>query len=76
MALLIDFQCEDGHVNEHFVSSETTEVVCKTCGKLATKLVTAPRISLDPVSGDFPGATNKWLKAREQKLQQERKANS
>lgn len=76
MAILFDFTCEDGHTNEHFVSSETTTVECKTCGKLATRIVTPPRIHLDPLSGDFPGSTFKWAKARDQKLQQERKANS
>jgi hypothetical protein len=34
------------------------------------------RSKLDPLSGDFMGATRQWEKNRAQKLQQERKANS
>jgi|TARA_B100001059_G_C17760311_1_gene542434 hypothetical protein len=76
MLILFDFKCEDGHVDEHFVTSDTTEVTCKECGKIATRLVSAPRVSLEPFSGDFAGATMKWVRDREKKLQKERKANS
>lgn len=34
---------------------------------------TMPRIELDPISGDHPGATDKWVKMRESKMKQEKK---
>ena len=46
------------------------------CDKIARRIVSAVRSKLDPISGDFMGATRQWEKNREQKLQQERKANS
>ena len=39
-------------------------------------MISPVRSKLDPISGDFLGATVKWMKNREQKLKQERKANS
>jgi hypothetical protein len=31
------------------------------------------RIELDPISGDFPGATDKWVKMRESHMRKEKK---
>ena len=33
----------------------------------------SPKFKLDPISGDFPGATRRWEKMREQKMAQEKK---
>lgn len=74
--MMFDFRCEDGHLNEHFVDSETREVSCKECGKPATREVAAPRTVLDHISGDFPGATMSWAKRREQHMKLERKAEA
>ena len=76
MRIMIEFKCEDGHVNERFVDSSTTHIPCLDCDKIARRIVSAVRSKLDPLSGDFMGATRQWEKNREQKLQQERKANS
>ena len=76
MRLLFDFECEGGHIEEHFVSSDTREVECPHCHKPAQRIQSPVRSTLDPVSGDFKKATNKWMRNREQKLKQERKANS
>jgi hypothetical protein len=46
------------------------------CGKDAHRQISAPRISLDPVSGDHPQATARWAKQREEKRLRERKLNS
>tara|TARA_R110000782_G_scaffold11645_1_gene35193 strand:+ start:259 stop:489 length:231 start_codon:yes stop_codon:yes gene_type:complete len=74
--LLFDFECVDGHVEEHFVSSDIREVECPHCPNPAQRIQSPVRSALDPVSGDFKKATGKWMKSREQKLKQERKANS
>ena len=72
--ILFDFQCEQGHVNEKLVSRETREIDCPHCEKVAKRVIPAVRCSLDPISGHFPGATDKWVRSREQKMALERKA--
>lgn len=76
MALLFDFKCEAGHVNERMANSDCTHMPCLDCDGMAKKLISPVRSKLDPISGDFLGATSKWMKDRAQKLKQERKANS
>ena len=44
---------------------------CPECSTPSHMLMSAPRIALDPISGDFPGATFAWEKRREQKMAQE-----
>jgi len=76
VALLFDFRCEDDHMTERFVSTDTLDIPCSVCGKLSKKVLTPPRIKLCPIYGDSPAATRKWEKNRAQKLALERKANS
>ena len=76
MRIMVEFKCEDGHINERLVDSECTHIPCLDCGKIANRSVSAVRSKLDPISGDFMGATRQWERNRAQKLQQERKANS
>ena len=76
MRAIFEFRCEDEHTNESYVDSECMSINCTDCDKIARRIVSAVRSKLDPISGDFMGATTKWEKNRTQKLQQERKANS
>jgi hypothetical protein len=75
MRLLFDFRCPDNHVTEALVASDEREHLCGLCNKMAHRIITACHIALDPISGDFPGATMKWAKQREQKIKLERKGN-
>ena len=76
MALrLYDFRCEAGHTQENLVSDEVTKLTCEVCGKEAVRQISAPRINLEPFSGNFIGATAKWERNRAEKLKQERKRN-
>tara|TARA_B110000858_G_C17596632_1_gene378115 strand:+ start:611 stop:742 length:132 start_codon:yes stop_codon:yes gene_type:complete len=43
---------------------------------MASRIISPVRSLLDPISGDFAGATMKWARDREKKIQKERKANS
>ena len=72
MRAIYEFRCDHGHTNERYTDSECTHIPCLDCDKIATRIVS----KLDPISGDFMGATRQWEKNRAQKLQQERKANS
>jgi hypothetical protein len=42
---------------------------------MAQRIISPVRCSLDHISGEFPGATMKWAKQRQQKIKLERKAN-
>jgi putative FmdB family regulatory protein len=69
---VFDFQCEEGHIHEAFVKTDEDRP-CPDCGGNSSKVISAPRVVLDPISGAFPGATMKWAKDRQQKIKQERK---
>ena len=76
-----DFMCineNDPHIFEDRVDKdETPHPICPVCGEPSNwVLISAPRIKLDPCSGDFPGATAAWERKRVEKLKQERKQNS
>jgi hypothetical protein len=74
MRRLFDFKCTDGHVTEQFVDDKVEKSTCRQCGKPASRIISPVRSSLDPISGSFPKATNKWVKNREQRMKIERKA--
>jgi len=69
MRFMFDFKCDNGHVNEKFVDSETTEVQCPDCDLIARKIVTPVKIS----GGDSWKETRKWAKNREKQIKYERK---
>jgi len=73
---MYDFECKDSHITESFVDVETKEVQCSVCDGTATRILTPPRIYLDPISGDHPSATSKWARQRAEKLAVERKTNA
>ena len=73
MRVLYDFQCPDGHITESLVNRGDPSAQCKECGKQAKRIISPIRTYLDPVSGDFPGATAKWERQRKQKIKQEQK---
>jgi hypothetical protein len=70
---LFDFLCEEKHLQEHFVSYEVTEVSCEICSKPALKQISTPTIKLEPYSGIFVSAADKWARKRAEKLKQEQK---
>lgn len=68
-----DFRCVAGHVSEHFVEKETCAVRCPECDQLALRQVAAPRSKLEPFTGAFPGAADKWVRDREDHMRKERR---
>ena len=70
---IYDFQCPDGHKAEAFVDSEVRSLPCFQCGLFAERIVSPVRSMLDPISGDFPGATMKWAKNRQETIKRERR---
>jgi hypothetical protein len=76
MRLLYDFKCSDNHVTEGYVSSDITVHPCGVCANQAHRIISPVRSRLDPLSGDFPGATMKWATNRQKQIQHERKTSS
>jgi putative FmdB family regulatory protein len=61
MKILFDFECKDCGVFDKIIEYTTT-TDCPTCGKESKKLISAPNIMLEGISGDFPDAHAKWAK--------------
>ena len=72
---MFEFLCEEEHLQESLVSDEVTKLTCEICGKEALRIISAPRINLEPFSGTYIGATAKWERNRAEKMKQERKRN-
>lgn len=73
MKRLFDYRCQTSKVLfEKFGSLDDKEIPCR-CGGTATRVISAVRSKLDPISGDFPGETIKWSKMREKEIKRERK---
>lgn len=72
MKKLFEFQCRD--CKEIF--DEYTEYkqisTCPLCGSDADKLISAPRVALEGISGSFPGAALAWEKKQIQRVKQKR----
>jgi hypothetical protein len=73
---MFEFSCKNSHITESFVEVDTKEVQCSECGEVATRILSSPRLGLDPISGDFPSATARWAKMRAEKLALERKTTA
>jgi hypothetical protein len=78
MGVLHDFECEDGHLTEQFVSSDTQIVPCERCPKPASRVyLRAPRLDwLGMAQGSNAGPefvdrfdrVHKKEKARQEKI--------
>jgi len=60
MKVLFSFQCRDCKENFDKLTEYTQVSTCPLCGSDADKLISAPRIDLEGISGSFPGAAIAW----------------
>lgn len=74
MKRMYEFVCESGQRIERFTSYEDKTVQCQ-CGKLASRVISAPASKLEGWSGHFPSAWTKFDKSHRDKLKSEQKAN-
>jgi len=63
--------CEEVFTVQTTMSEMQSEVECKCSGTAVRYIGKAPIFSLDPISGDFIGATDKWQKGREAQMKRE-----
>ena len=66
MALrMYEFRCQTcEEVTADRVDESIRETRCK-CGGTAVRIISAVQSALDPIKGDFPGATLKWARHHE-----------
>jgi predicted Fe-Mo cluster-binding NifX family protein len=76
MKRMYEFMCAEGHVTEQLIDEGIRTTVCKECGDSAIRILSTPRIKLEGITGAFPGAADKWVKNRAEKLKQEQKKAS
>jgi putative FmdB family regulatory protein len=63
---LYDFKCTEGHVFERAVKLADFEVVQEcVCGAVTTRVISAPRFSVDNVGYDCP-VTGEWIGSKRQ----------
>lgn len=43
MKMLRNFKCINGHVTEKLIENSVRELDCSECGKVATRMISAPR---------------------------------
>jgi hypothetical protein len=72
MKRIFEFVCPEGHITERLVDSEVRTVLC-SCFSEAERIVSAPQIKLEGITGAFPGAYDRWERVRAEKLAVERK---
>lgn len=70
---LYDYYCNECNEEFEAMSAIKDRLIhpCSKCGSSCKVKMSAPRVRLDPISGDFPGATMKWDRNRKQKMAQE-----
>ena len=74
MALrMFEFLCMNSHRIEALVDPDTPHLICGKCGQEAAKVISAPTVSLEGVTGSYPTAYDAWNRKRSEKLAQERK---
>ena len=70
---IFEFRCAKAHISEKYVDESVTVIQCPHCTNDATRLISAPRISLEGITGDCPSASRAWEKRRESHMKYERK---
>ena len=63
---IFEFRCEQNHIAENYIDEEVTTISCPTCQCAAPRVISAPRIALEGVTGDFPTAADAWARKHEQ----------
>lgn len=68
--MLFDFRCNECEkTEEHWTKSDVREMRC-SCGGTQVRLIGGKMAILDPLSGDYPGATMKWARHHEKAAKQ------
>lgn len=73
---VFDFKCNEcGHKHEAFLKQPVNTQVCPKCCGVSTQQLSAPRSHLEGITGDFPGAAERWAVNHEQRAKADHKKN-
>jgi len=73
--ILYDFQCTDcGAKSEAFgkMNDKDQQIPCE-CGGQARRVISPVRFKLEGISGDFPTASDQWVKQRQDRMKWEKR---
>tara|TARA_R100001463_G_scaffold3178_8_gene13058 strand:- start:9868 stop:10131 length:264 start_codon:yes stop_codon:yes gene_type:complete len=70
---IFEFQCKNNYVFEKYIDDSVKTTNCPSCNAEAKRIISKPRIDLDGCSGDFPTASDAWVRRRESHIKYERK---
>ena len=73
MKKLFEFKCQECKETFEQLTKYTQVTECLLCGGKADKIISAPRVYLEGISGSFPGAAASWEKKHLQQLKKETK---
>jgi hypothetical protein len=73
---LYEFKCENSHITEQFVDETVKVSQCRECDESATRIISPTGIYLEPFSGTYPSAYDRWTRVRAEKLAKEKKTNA
>ena len=73
---LYEFKCEQNHITEQLVDETIKVSQCRECDGAATRIISPTGIYLEPFSGLYPAAYDRWTRVRAEKLAKEKKANA
>jgi hypothetical protein len=73
---LYEFKCEQDHITEHFIDETIKTTECSVCGGKATHIISPTGIYLEPFSGQYPAAYDRWTRVRAEKQALEVKRNA
>ena len=75
MNRIFEFECSKGHRHEAYTAYEQKTHQCPQCDELATRVISAPRIGLEGITGNFPTASDAWARRHEEATKQAKKRN-
>lgn len=63
---MFEFRCAEGHTTESYVDEKVNTIECPVCQLIALRVISAPRIALEGITGDFPTAADAWARKHEE----------
>ena len=63
---IFEFRCAENHTTESYVDDTVNAIECPVCQLMALRIISAPRIALEGITGDFPTATDAWARKHEE----------
>ena len=66
MKRMFEFRCGENHTIEKYIDEEVNAVECPFCQCMSLRIISAPRIALEGVTGDFPTAADAWARKHEE----------